>query len=561
MSLALTSAGTDLLTRAVAGTASIHFTHIKIGSGADAGATASDLSHPELDPIPIQSIDTGDIKVTLKGGYNNNDVVTGFRMTEVGVFAEDPDDSSAEIMYAYEFTAPASADYVPANADRTLETELTVLVYVGEAASVTAEIASGIYATQAALEAHITDAVKHITAEERQNWNAGAAAVGDIKISMTAQSDKWLECDGSTISSAVYADLIQLLRSQPQIKNLKIPPANTSIPSGAEFCPTGVCYHGGTWVVCGLLDDGNLIYRPMVYTTNELYREWTEVRLSMDDEYELVGVCYNEQWDEWVVYGGYRHTNQQQVPYFFHASDPAGTWTGVQLSANEGEILFGTYQNGMLLFNVLVSSGSQVYINSGAGMTAASFEASSIYSEQLYSCDYGNGMWLSAGFLQSNLYYATNPVGTWAEIPFGANCNPAGVRCCNGIWVAVGSESDQKRIWTSSDPAQGFFDSGITGQGAIANVYYDDGVIVAVGDDGTIYTSTDGATFTLSDSRLENLSGPFGVMNCMDAHNRTFVVGQSSAVSAFYTPQSGQSGAVLPDITPEYGKAYIRALP
>ena len=190
MSLELTAAGTDLLMRALAGTASIHFTHIKIGSGADAGSTATDLSHPELDPINIRSIDTGDVKVTLKGSYNNNDVVTGFRMTELGVFATDPDDSSAEILYAYAYTAPASADYVPPNADRTLETELTLLVYVGEAASVTAEIASGIYVTEVELEEHEADPDAH------GNLYVRAGRLGSSQLGQKATA----EGDGNTAS-------------------------------------------------------------------------------------------------------------------------------------------------------------------------------------------------------------------------------------------------------------------------------------------------------------------------------------------------------------------------
>lgn len=162
MSLALTVGGTDLLVRALAGTADINFTSIKIGSGPDAGSLATDLNHAELQ-LPIESLTADSDKVILTASFNNNSIVTGFRMTEVGVFATDPDDSSAEIMYAYEYTDPANADFVPPNADRTLETELRILVYVGEAAHVTATIASGIYATQAALDAHIADTTKHIT--------------------------------------------------------------------------------------------------------------------------------------------------------------------------------------------------------------------------------------------------------------------------------------------------------------------------------------------------------------------------------------------------------------
>lgn len=145
MSLKLTPSGADLLLRALAGTAEVHFTHVKLGSGTDAGSSAADLTTPKMS-FPIHSITIAEDFALLTIAYNNNDVPVGFRCTEFGVFAIDPDDSSASILYAYEYTDPATADYVPSNTDRTLETEIRALVYVGDAATVTAEIPSGIYA-------------------------------------------------------------------------------------------------------------------------------------------------------------------------------------------------------------------------------------------------------------------------------------------------------------------------------------------------------------------------------------------------------------------------------
>ena len=392
-----------------------------------------------------------------------------------------------------------------------------------------------------------------------------AFRVGDIKFSMAAQSNKWLECDGSTISSAAYANLIQLLRSQPQIKNLKIPPINTSIPSGTEVRPVGVCYHDGVWVICGILNDGNEIYRPMVYTTDDLYGEWTEVRLSMDDQYDLYGVCYDDQWDEWIAYGCYDDANQVSYPYFFHAADPTGSWTGVQLSTGSGIITSGTYENGTLILTVDNPGnvfGSQVYSNLGTGKTAESFSASAVYNLRFMdSCHYAGGVWVAAGGMQGGLHYATNPIGDWTDIDIGADCYAFAVCYCDGTWVAVGDQvidgERYKRIWASTDVSNGFSDCGISGVGRMEDVFFNNGVIVAVAMDGMIYTSTDCSSFAPLQSRCGAYATIYR-MNSIGAANGTFVICHESGASAVYL---AQSGAVLPDITPEYGKAYIRALP
>ena len=789
MSLNPTEAGAELLTRALAGTAVVNFTHIQIGSGTSAGDSPSALRHVERTLEIQSSAVNGNIVAVKSAALNNGDITSGFRVTELGLFAEDPDDSTAEILFAYAYVPTESADYVPAYGDRSMETEYTIEVYIGGAASVVPEVVSGIYATQADLTAHINDTGKHIryvtagriagetlgncaTAEGEQNVSSGndahtegsgniasgarshaegthntasgddshaegegntasgggshaeggentasglsshaeglgttasgnkshaeggsttaggvaahaegqystaagdaahaegesteargdkshaegigtiansrsqhvfgeynladmyfeskdqpgkyveivgngstvhgrsnartldwegnetlagklrlgagptedmdaatkkyvddvdAVRVGDIKVSMAAQSNKWLECDGSTISSAAYADLIQLLRSQPQIKNLKIPPINTSIPSGTELRPVGVCYHDGVWVVCGCLNDGNQIDRPMIYTTNNIYGEWTEVRLSMDDQYELYGVCYDEQWDEWIAYGLYQDANQVRYPYFFHAADPTGSWTGVQLSTDSGIIASGTYENGTLILTVNAPGnvyGSQVYSNSGTGKTAEAFSASAAYQRRFMdSCHYADGVWVACGGvggIQGGLHYATNPIGEWTDIDIGADCYAFAVCYCDGTWVAVGDQEIDgeryKRIWSSTDLSIGFSDCGISGVGRMEDVFFDNGVIVAVAMDGMIYTSTDCSSFAPLQSRCGAYATIYR-MNSIEAANGTFVICHESGASAVYL---AQSGAVLPDITPEYGKAYIRALP
>jgi len=72
---------------------------------------------------------------------------------------------------------------VPPNADRSLETMVRVLVYVGDAANVTAEIASGIYLTAEDMDEHNADpdahANLHIRAGQLSDTTLGRCATAE----------------------------------------------------------------------------------------------------------------------------------------------------------------------------------------------------------------------------------------------------------------------------------------------------------------------------------------------------------------------------------------------
>lgn len=163
MRIVPTAAGNALLARLVAGTADAVFTTVRFGSGSNAGENPTALSHTELErAVQRVAVEDGDM-AAVSATFNNNGLAAGFRMTEIGVFAQDPDDSAAEILFAYVYIPPETADYVPAAGEWSMESTYTVHIYVGGAASVMAEVVSGIYATREALEEHIADTVKHIT--------------------------------------------------------------------------------------------------------------------------------------------------------------------------------------------------------------------------------------------------------------------------------------------------------------------------------------------------------------------------------------------------------------
>lgn len=155
MALKLTPSGTDLLLRAIAGEVNIKFTAIQLGNGADAGKSAAALSNPLL-TAEISSYEVGDVFVTLRTTFSNSQVSASFRATEVGVLAHDPDTADGTLLYAYQYTPEGESDYIPASADKVLETQMDVLVYIGDAENVTASISQSlVYASRAELEAHV----------------------------------------------------------------------------------------------------------------------------------------------------------------------------------------------------------------------------------------------------------------------------------------------------------------------------------------------------------------------------------------------------------------------
>ena len=157
MAMKLTTCGKDLLLRTIAGEAKINFRSIQFGNGANAGLDATALSNPLLE-TEISSYEIGDIFATLTFIFNNSEVAAGFRATELGVLADDPDKEGGTLMYAYGYTPDAEADYIPASSDKVLETQMDVMVYIGDAENVTASISQSlVYAGKEELEAHVQD--------------------------------------------------------------------------------------------------------------------------------------------------------------------------------------------------------------------------------------------------------------------------------------------------------------------------------------------------------------------------------------------------------------------
>lgn len=157
MTFTLTPQGLTVLYKAMNGSR-LHFNHAAIGNGNHQSLDQiTDLANPLL-TIQFDSITVDETNAILRATFNNSSVESGFRMTEVGVFCEDPNNSSRSVLFAYASEPIESANWIaPANS-QLQETELSFVVFVGNAENISAQInESAVYATQADLNRHINN--------------------------------------------------------------------------------------------------------------------------------------------------------------------------------------------------------------------------------------------------------------------------------------------------------------------------------------------------------------------------------------------------------------------
>lgn len=146
----ITVKGLNVIAKLIAGS-TLEFTRIAIGDGAMPSGktplTVTDLSHRLFD-VPIDSVTSGgNGEATVTGIFSNGDRDTGFFYRELGLFAKDPA-SGAEILYCYG-NAAADAEWIsPSGASSLIEKKVKIVTLVGNAETVKAQIASGLYETK-----------------------------------------------------------------------------------------------------------------------------------------------------------------------------------------------------------------------------------------------------------------------------------------------------------------------------------------------------------------------------------------------------------------------------
>lgn len=161
-----TNAGKALQLRALDGER-IVFTKMQIGQG-ELGDTSIRNLTQLIDPketIPINSIRVEDGYAAIRGYFKNSAVTEGFYYRELGLFAQDPDDATKEILYCYSNTGD-KASYITDASSSLIERSIKIIAVVDDAENVTATInGSAVYPDftdlREAIEAHNDDAEAH----------------------------------------------------------------------------------------------------------------------------------------------------------------------------------------------------------------------------------------------------------------------------------------------------------------------------------------------------------------------------------------------------------------
>lgn len=199
----MTDVGADLQAKVNAGKTKLTFTKIKVGSGVNATnpLALTDVISSKWETTNFVVKQKGKI-VSVDTFITNTGIHEAFRMSEIGLFAQDPD--KGEILYAY-LTDP-EPDRMPAEGGSVVVSqELTIGMVFSNTGNVSLTVNMGALVTHEQLEAHNADANAH-----DKRFNAIIQQVNNM-ITSVDNSD--------SLAKAPTLQLVKTLLSSLNIKN------------------------------------------------------------------------------------------------------------------------------------------------------------------------------------------------------------------------------------------------------------------------------------------------------------------------------------------------------
>ena len=199
----MTDVGADLQAKVNAGKTKLTFTKIKVGSGVNATnpLALTDVISPKWETTNFVVKQEGKI-VSVDTFITNTGIHEAFRMSEIGLFAQDPD--KGEILYAY-LTDP-EPDRMPAEGGSVVVSqELTIGMVFSNTGNVSLTVNMGALVTYEQLEAHNSDEHAH-----DKRFNAIIQQVNNM-ITSVDNSD--------SLAKAPTLQLVKTLLSSLNIKN------------------------------------------------------------------------------------------------------------------------------------------------------------------------------------------------------------------------------------------------------------------------------------------------------------------------------------------------------
>jgi hypothetical protein len=199
----MTDVGADLQAKVNAGKTKLTFTKIKVGSGVNATnpLALTDVISSKWETTNFVVKQEGKI-VSLDTFITNTGIHEAFRMSEIGLFAQDPD--KGEILYAY-LTDP-EPDRMPAEGGSVVVSqELTIGMVFSNTGNVSLTVNMGALVTHEQLERHNSDANAH---DNRFN-----AIIQQVNNMITSVDDR------DSLAKAPTLQLVKTILSGLNIKN------------------------------------------------------------------------------------------------------------------------------------------------------------------------------------------------------------------------------------------------------------------------------------------------------------------------------------------------------
>lgn len=195
-----TDAGLELLAKACSG-GSVKFTAVKTGDGAYDGT--EDLSgmtalKSEKQSFGVSGITRIGTQVRVRSVLSNEGLTTGYNITEVGLFATDPDTGS-EFLYAIIVSETGLEDYLPPHEDSPSSITMEIYLMLTETENdvkFTAEVVAGTYASAEAFQEFV------------DNVTRGTTQVGNAKTLDGHEAEYFVTKDLSTTAITLYVDNI-----------------------------------------------------------------------------------------------------------------------------------------------------------------------------------------------------------------------------------------------------------------------------------------------------------------------------------------------------------------
>ena len=239
----ITNSGQELLLNCLANKAELQFTRIAFGSGeysTDSGIVAQTALKGEKQSVSISTISVkSSNSVVVSAILSNQGLKTGYRITEIGLFAKDKSNTSAqEVLYAICIAEDGYADYFPEyNGYAPTKLLQDFYIEVADASSTTILVDDSVGVSKAYLEENYYSADEIDNLLEITVRNFGNSIISDIIIPVSG----WTQQENNVQlldDYGYYIDIQVAAATSEQFPSVSLHKSSLEIASKAGLCPT-----------------------------------------------------------------------------------------------------------------------------------------------------------------------------------------------------------------------------------------------------------------------------------------------------------------------------------